>query len=193
MTTTNDNTPREVVLEKAGGMDVWLMPLALVACVVVVGPFLAYAFENMPREWVHERRALIAGVLTVVSGVVLVAAYALARWVVRLGHRRVRLDGDAIGVYRRTGDKCYAQAPRDDVDVEPRNYIIRARSGTYVTPVIWIEVPGHRRLTISVESPDLRWDDDVDECEWEAVFVVAPEGWHRLVEQLGLTDRLVED
>lgn len=167
-------------------MDLWLPPLALIGCIVVVGPLLAFALQNAPDHWVQDHTVALGVVLTLLTGVVLVMAFALARKVVLWRRRLLRIDADRIAVCSSSGKKEYAAAKRDEVDVERRKYVIRAQQGTFVTPVLMVRIPDYELLTMTVGDTDLQWSSEVDEVEEEANYALSTKHWQRLVEVLDL-------
>lgn len=182
----------EVLLRKEGGRDVWLPPLALVGCVVVVGPLLAYLLQETPSDWIHEHTLEMGVMITAVSGMVLMAAFWGAQSLVARSARLLRIDDQEVEVLDRKGKKRYGAVSRESVDVEPLNFIIRAQSGTFITPVLWVTLRGVGRVEISVDESGRHWQMDVRECEEEAEYLVDVDDWHRLVEAFGLEQRLLQ-
>lgn len=181
----------DIELHRSGGVDEWLMPLSLIGVVVVLGPLLALGFENMPREWLHEHTMALTVALTVACGVVLVVSYLGAKKLVNARHRLLRISGDTIGVYNRKGTRALGEAPRAEVDTELRHWTIRSPAGNYASPVLWMKSPGSDWLTMTVDDPQLRWSGEVQECEEEADYQVPRQQWERLLEALGLENRLM--
>lgn len=185
--------PREVLLRKEGGMDVWLPPLALIGCVVVVGPIFVVVLQELPQHWMNDYTLELGVVITLVSGLVLLGAYWGARALVARSTRLLRIDEESVEVYDRKGKKKFAGVSGDQVDVEPYNFVIRAQSGTFVLPVLWVTLRGVGRLEISVDAPGLRWEEGTEECEEEAEYLADPDDWHRLVAEFGLQNRLLQN
>lgn len=178
---SEENGRVDVLLERVGGVDVWLMPLSLIGCVVILGPLMALGFDRMPGYWMHERTVEVATVLTAASGVVLVAAYYGARTLVRMRHRLLRVEDDLLSLYNRKGTSQFIEAPRHEVAIQRCNWVVEGPSGTEVTPVLRMRAPGTEWLSMTVVDPTFRWDEEVGECEEDAEFVLSTDGWDRLL------------
>lgn len=173
-------------LQKEGRLDLWFPPMALIGCVIVVGPVLALTLQNLPRELLEGQQLLIGTGLTVSSAIVLLVSFALARRVVSWSDKCLRVDAEEVGIYGPKAVKAHAQSRREEVTVQRRNYVIRAQSGTYVSPVIHVALPGHAVLTMTVDDSGIQWDQEVQECEEEATYTVSEDDWKRLVIAFGL-------
>ncbi len=193
MTSESESKTVDIELHKTGGVDVWLMPLSLIGVVVVLGPLLAFGFENMPGEWLHERTMELTVALTVASGVVLMLSYLGAKAVVNSRHRLLRIGDDHIAVYNLKGTRVLGEAPRSEVEVQLRHWTINSPAGSYASPVLWLRAPGSDWLTVTVDDSSLRWSGEVEECEEEAEFQVGVKRWEGLVEALGVEGRITRE
>ena len=190
--TGDNNSTLEVLFEKKGGADVWLMPLALIGCVVVLGPLMAYGFQRIPDNWLHDHTVWLTVAITAATAVVLILSYFGAQALVRWGHCVLKLDGDTVAVCNHNGSNVYSRVGVDEAKIEARNWIVNAQSGRFIEPVIWIELPELKRLSVTVDSDEFQWDESaVGDCELEADYMVTGEQWPRLVRRLGLDDKMI--
>ena len=161
----------------------------MIGCVVVTGPALAIGLMDMPRDWVADHQLLLG--LILIGGVlgVLVVAFGAAQWVLRWLERRLWIDGDSIAVSDRKGKKVFDKAGRQALGIERRNYVVRSPRGRSSSPVLSLEFPDYGRMTIGVDASDRQWpEEEIEECEHEAYYLLKPSRWAELLEALGFED-----
>lgn len=189
MSITTDGEARSWDLNRQGGLDIWLPPLAMIGCVVVTGPALAVALMDMPEEWVHDNQLLLG--LVLVGGVlaVLLLAFWGAMRLIRWLERRLWSDGERVAVTGRSPRRVFEEVDWEEVGVEQRNYIIRSPRGYLSSPVLWFDFPNYGRMTVGVESTNRHWPmEGTPECEEEAYYHLQPREWEALLKLLGLED-----
>lgn len=189
----SDDEITEVEIRREGGMDVWLSPLALMGSIVIVGPVLVVVLQRVPAEVIHEHQLELGVLLTVCVGLVLLMSFGAAKAIVNRGRRLLRIGRKSVDLFDHKGKRHYAGSAREEVRVEPKNYVINAQSGTFVSPVLWVTFPGQGRLELSVDERGLRWTMDTDECDEEAEYLIRRDEWRRLVDAFDLGSRLEGD